>query len=165
MFRKKISKARSLLKEAHDKVRDLSHELIPPVLAKLGLYHAVQDMCEKNSNSMIQFSFTNKGLKMKRYQEDFELKVFFILTELVNNIVKHSQATNGEISIEEKNQTLHIKIIDNGKGFDTAKPLQNDGFGLTQIKARIKNLKGKILLQSATNEGTKISITLPIVER
>lgn len=160
-----ISKARSLLKEAHDKVRDLSHELIPPVLAKLGLYHAVQDMCEKNSNSMIQFSFTNKGLKMKRYQEDFELKVFFILTELVNNIVKHSQATNGEISIEEKNQTLHIKIIDNGKGFDTAKPLQNDGFGLTQIKARIKNLKGKFFLQSATNEGTKISITLPIVER
>lgn len=160
-----ISKARSLLKEAHDKVRDLSHELIPPVLAKLGLYHAVQDMCEKNSNSMIQFSFTNKGLKMKRYQEDFELKVFFILTELINNIVKHSQATHGEISIEEKNQTLHIKIIDNGKGFDTAKPLQNDGFGLTQIKARIKNLKGKILLQSATNEGTKISITLPIVER
>ncbi|MDP2161453.1 MAG: histidine kinase, partial [Flavobacterium sp.] len=48
-----IIKARSLLKDAHDRVRDLSHELVPPVLAKLGLVYALQDLCEKNSNSVI----------------------------------------------------------------------------------------------------------------
>lgn len=160
-----IIKARSLLKDAHDKVRDLSHELIPPVLAKLGLYLAIQDLCEKNTNSIIQFTLHHKGSNLKRYHEDFELKVFYIVTELFNNILKHSDATNGEIFVEEKNNQMLIKIMDNGKGFDTSKSFQNDGFGLTQIKARVKNLKGKIYIQSELNVGTTIKINLPIVNR
>jgi signal transduction histidine kinase len=160
-----IIKARSLLKDAHDKVRDLSHELIPPVLAKLGLYLAIQDLCEKNTNSIIQFTLHHNGSNLKRYHEDFELKVFYIVTELFNNILKHSDATNGEIFVEEKNNQMLIKIMDNGKGFDTSKSFQNDGFGLTQIKARVKNLKGKIYIQSELNVGTTIKINLPIVNR
>ncbi len=160
-----IIKARSLLKDAHDKVRDLSHELIPPVLAKLGLYLAIQDLCEKNTNSIIQFTLHHNGSNLKRYHEDFELKVFYIVTELFNNILKHSDATNGEIFVEEKNNQMMIKIMDNGKGFDTSKSFENDGFGLTQIKARVKNLKGKIYIQSELNVGTTIKINLPIVNR
>lgn len=157
-----IVKARSLLKEAHDQVRDLSHELVPPVLAKLGLYYAVQDLCEKNSNSIINFSFNHFGSNQKRYNEDFEIKVYFIITELINNIVKHSNASSGYITLEERNNQIIINIEDNGKGFDSTKTYSSDGFGLTQIKARVKNLKGKITINSKINAGTLVYIKLQI---
>lgn len=157
-----IVKARSLLKEAHDQVRDLSHELVPPVLAKLGLYYAVQDLCEKNSNSIINFTFNYFGSNQKRYNEEFEIKVYFIITELVNNIVKHSKATSGYITLEERNNQIIINVEDNGKGFDSTKTLSSDGFGLTQIKARVKNLKGKITINSKLNAGTLVYIKLHI---
>jgi signal transduction histidine kinase len=157
-----IVKARSLLKEAHDQVRDLSHELVPPVLAKLGLFYAVQDLCEKNSNSIIQFTFNFFDSNQKRYNEEFETKVYFIITELVNNIVKHSKATSGYITLEERNNQLIINVEDNGKGFDSTKAYSSDGFGLTQIKARVKNLKGKITINSKLNAGTLVYIKLQI---
>ena len=157
-----IVKARSLLKEAHDQVRDLSHELVPPVLAKLGLYYAVQDLCEKNSNSIINFTFNYFGSNQKRYNEEFEIKVYFIITELVNNILKHSKATSGYITLEEKNNQIIINVEDNGKGFDSSKTYSSDGFGLTQIKARVKNLKGKITINSKMNAGTLVYIKLHI---
>jgi signal transduction histidine kinase len=157
-----IVKARSLLKEAHDQVRDLSHELVPPVLAKLGLYYAIQDLCEKNSNSIIHFTFNFFGSNQKRYNEEFETKVYFIITELVNNIVKHSNATSGYITLEERNNQIIINVEDNGKGFDSTKTYSSDGFGLTQIKARVKNLKGKITINSKINAGTLVYIKLHI---
>lgn len=156
-----ILKARSLLKEAHDKVRDLSHELVPPVLAKLGLYHAIQDLCEKNSNSIIYFTFNYYGSNEKRYNEEFEIKVYFIITELINNILKHSKATIGNITLEERNNQLIINIEDNGNGFDSTKT-QADGFGLTQIKARVKSLKGRITISSKIDTGTLVYIKLQI---
>lgn len=157
-----IKKARSLMKEAHDKVRDLSHELIPPVLAKLGLVHALNDLIEKNSNSLINFNVITSISDRKRYSEDFEIKIYFIVTELINNIIKHSNASEGTISIEEENEELHIQIDDNGKGFDENKSQTNDGFGLTQIKARIKKLNGVIKIKSKKDKGSKIFFKVKI---
>jgi two-component system NarL family sensor kinase len=158
-----IIKARAILKEAHDKVRDLSHELIPPVLAKLGLYYAVQDLCEKNSTPIIQFSHTLKIDQNNRYDEDFEIKVYYILAELVNNIIKHSQASKAHIMLIESNGLLEINIQDNGKGFDDQKNYNSDGFGLTQIKARVKNLNGTITINSKFNIGSFIAIKVKVL--
>jgi len=157
-----ILKARTLLKEAHDQVRDLSHELVPPVLAKLGLFYAVQDLCEKNSNSVITITFNHYGSFQQRFNEEFEIKVYFIVTELINNILKHSNATSGIVTLEARSNHLIINIEDNGKGFDDSKSQHNDGFGLTQIKARVRSLKGKISIISKVNKGTLIYIKLHI---
>jgi signal transduction histidine kinase len=155
-----ILKARTLLKEAHDQVRDLSHELVPPLLAKLGLFYAVQDLCEKNSNSLITITFIHYGSFQQRFNEEFEIKVYFIVTELINNILKHSNATAGIITLEVRSNHLIINIEDNGKGFDDSKSQYSDGFGLTQIKARVRSLKGKISIISKVNKGTLIYIKL-----
>lgn len=155
-----IIKARGLLKEAHDIVRDLSHELIPPVLAKLGLYYAIQDLCEKNSNAILHFNYNLYIPERKRFNEDFEIKTYFIIAELFNNIIKHSEATEAHITIEEKNGFLAISIEDNGKGFEESKTQISDGFGLTQIRARVKNLQGKFFINSKINTGTFIFIKI-----
>jgi signal transduction histidine kinase len=61
--------------------------------------------------------------------------------ELINNILKHSGATQGCLTIQENNKILQITIEDNGKGFDTSTFYILEGFGINQIKARIKALK------------------------
>ena len=158
-----ITKTRAILKEAHDKVRDLSHELLPVLLAKFGLLYALQDLCEKNSNSLIQFEYSSDMSTFKRFHDEYEMKVYFIITELLNNILKHSEATEAELIINENNGFLDITVKDNGKGFKTTKG-SDDGFGLTQIRARILNMKGTFNVTSKPNQGATIYINIPIQE-
>lgn len=157
-----LIKSKSILRDAHDKVRDLSHELIPSLLIRFGLYYALQDLCEKNSNSSLHFDYMGDEETNIRYNEDFETKMYFIITELLNNIIKHSQASQAKLSILEKKGELIINIIDNGQGFDTKKFNITEGFGLNQIRARIKNMEGKFQIKSSLNSGTTVLIKTPI---
>lgn len=156
-----ISKTRAILKEAHDKVRDLSHELLPTLLAKFGLFYALRDLCEKNSNSLIEFQYDSNIPDKKRFSEEYEMKVYFIVAELMNNITKHSGASEAEISLIQTDHHLNIIVEDNGKGFDTRKSRKSEGFGLTQIRARIANMNGKFVIDSMPGQGTAISIDIP----
>lgn len=157
-----ITKTIALLGEAHDKVRDLSHELIPALLVRFGLIYTLEDLCEKNSNSTITFKFESSIDKQKRYQEDFEIKIYFIISELLNNTIKHSQATIGKVSLNESETTLKIQVFDNGKGFDTNQFQIIEGFGINQIRARINAMKGKLIIDSKLGMGTIITIQVPI---
>lgn len=157
-----IVKTKAILEEAHDQVRDLSHELMPSLLARFGLFDALEDLCEKNSNSILQFEYAGTLNRTTRYDEDFEMKIYFIIMELLNNIIKHSHAQQAKLSIQENNEFLNIDIMDNGKGFDSSKFHVLEGFGLNQIRARINNLKGTIEINSKLDAGTAIKIIVPI---
>jgi signal transduction histidine kinase len=157
-----IIKTKAILEEAHDQVRDLSHELMPTLLARFGLFYALEDLCEKNSNSVIQFNYAIVVPTKTRYNEDFEIKMYFIIMELLNNIIKHSKATQAKLTIQENNKSLQIEIEDNGKGFDTDQFYILEGFGINQIKARINNLKGTITINSKIDSGTTVAIEVPI---
>jgi signal transduction histidine kinase len=160
-----ILKTKAILEEAHDKVRDLSHELMPTLLARFGLFYALEDLCEKNSNSVIQFKYSSVVPTKTRYNEEFEMKIYFIISELLNNITKHSQASIAKVTIQENDKVLQIHVYDNGKGFDPAHFHILEGFGLNQIQARINNLKGVISIDSNQNSGTSIYIIVPITQK
>lgn len=141
-----LTKTIALLNEAHDKVRDLSHDLIPALLVRFGLFYAVEDVCEKNSNSKLQVDYESTVEKEKRYPDEFEIKIFFIISELINNIIKHSDASIAKVSIHENGNLLTLKAFDNGKGFDTNQFDALEGFGINQIKSRINAMKEKLQL-------------------
>ncbi|OMQ11717.1 sensor histidine kinase [[Flexibacter] sp. ATCC 35103] len=157
-----IQKAKAILQEAHDLLRDISHDLIPALLVRFGLIFALEDLCEKNSNSSINFEFSSKIPTDKRYTEKFEMKVYFIVSELFSNIIKHSCAKKASILLEEKENKFSIIINDDGKGFKTEKLNDSEGFGLNQIRARIKKYKGSLSIVSKANEGTLIKIKIPL---
>ena len=161
-----IIKTKKILNEAHDKVRDLSHQLLPSLLARFGLFYALNDLCEKNSNSSISFEYSSSMETSTRYHEDFEMKMYFIIMELLNNVMKHSKAKNAFLGIEEKNNSLFIHVRDNGIGFkNTGVYKSTDGFGLNQIKARVNNIEGEITIQSKMKLGTSIYIKVPITHK
>lgn len=157
-----IQKAKTILSEAHELLRDMSHELVPSLLVRFGLIYALEDLCEKHSNSAITFEFSSSISTNKRYIEKFEMKVYFIVSELFNNIIKHSDAQKAKLSIVEKNNQLILSINDDGIGFKTQKLRDVEGFGLNRIRARIKKYKGSLTIISKENEGTKVKIEIPL---
>lgn len=159
-----IQKAKAILAEAHDLLRDISHDLVPTLLVRFGLIYALEDLCERNSNSSIEFKFSSSVSTDTRYSEKFETKLYFIVSELLSNIIKHSEAQKAQISIHENHNQLIIIIHDNGKGFDAEKLNEIEGFGLNRIRVRIKKLKGTFSIISRANEntGTSVKIKVPI---
>ena len=160
-----ILKTKTILEEAHNQIRDLSHQLMPTLLIRFGLFFALDDLCEKNSNSMMQIQYQSTIPIKTRYNDEFEMKLYFIITELLNNIIKHSQASQAQVTLEKNNTNLLLKVSDNGKGFRTQKLEIAEGFGLNQIRARINNMKGTITVKSKKNFGTTIVIEVAVIEK
>jgi len=158
-----VEKSQNIIHEASHKIRNLSHTLVSSVLLKFGLAYAIKDMADKYSNSQLEFVFQTKNIQ--RYDQDFEIKLHNIIQELINNAIKHSEATIAEINLVEKDKKLLLSINDNGKGFDTLKMSHKDGLGINQIDARIHMMSGKFIIDSHKGEGTKISIELPVYKK
>jgi two-component system NarL family sensor kinase len=156
-----IDKTQKIIVEASQKIRDLSHNLVSSILLKFGLNFAVRDIAEKYSNSELHINTDIKNIK--RYHQSFEIKVYNIIQEFVNNILKHSKADNALIELKEKNKKLILVISDDGLGFDKTKINMKEGIGISQIEARIQMMKGKFEIESSLNNGTKICIELPVL--
>jgi two-component system NarL family sensor kinase len=157
-----IQKTKIILAEAHDLLRDMSHDLVPSLLVRFGLIYALEDLCERNSNSSIYFEFSSTIAVEQRYIEKFEMKIYFIVSELFNNIIKHSSAKKAKISIHENKDQFTISIHDDGIGFKTDKLKKAEGFGLNRIRARIKKFKGNFSIKSKPGKGTSIEIQIPL---
>ena len=86
--------------------------------------------------------------------------VFLIFKEAVNNLLKYANCSHVLIEISIKHFTFHLKITDNGIGFDVNEP--NNRNGIRNMKVRAEKLKGKLLIDSEKGKGTKIDLELPI---
>jgi signal transduction histidine kinase len=155
-----IEKSQKIISEASRTIRDLSHHLVSSILLKFGLRYAALDMAKKYSNSEINLKANVS--EINRFDQRFEIKIYNIIQELVNNILKHSKATKAEIKISEANNTLSISISDNGIGFSIKDVEEKDGLGINQIEARIQMMDGTFMVDSSPNKGTKIMIELPL---
>lgn len=155
-----IEKTQAIILEASKKVRDLSHNLVSAVLLKFGLEYALKDITKKYSNHQLRFDVSAQNID--RYQQDFEMKIYNIIQELINNILKHSEASYAQIIIKQHNDALSILVNDDGIGFSMVNSAINNGIGLKQISARIEMMKGTFTIKSDKNKGTKITIIVPV---
>jgi two-component system NarL family sensor kinase len=158
-----VEKSQNIIHEASHKIRNLSHTLVSSVLLKFGLAYAIKDMAEKYSNSQLDIEYETKNIK--RYDQDFEIKLHNIIQELVNNTIKHSEASIASIYLEDKDDKIKIYIKDNGKGFDKQLVKKKNGLGINQIDARVHMMKGEFNIDSENNFGTSITIEIPVFKR
>ena len=158
-----VDKSQNIIHEASQKIRDLSHTLVSSILLKFGLAYAIKDMAEKYSNSQLEILYETQNIQ--RYDQDFEIKLHNIIQELINNTLKHSEATTASILLVENDEKLLLSIKDNGKGFDKLQVPKKDGLGINQIDARIHMMKGKFDIKSENNKGTLVTIELPVFKK
>lgn len=148
---KGYKKALQLLNEATAEVRKTSHNLMPEVLLQHGLDKALRRYCSNISSESLQVHYYFLG-EEQRYIDSFELSVYRIVQELLNNIFKHSKATEASVQLSVQNTMLSISIEDNGVGF-SKQPAQAGGMGLDSLKHRIHALNGNIELNAETGGG------------
>lgn len=151
----------SIISEATESLRSLSHKLVSKVLVKFGLENAIADLCKKSSNDEIYIEAVSTNIS--RFNEDFEMKVFNMITEMVSNMLKHSEASKGLVKIEQIEGELRIHVSDNGKGFIFDRLDSKNGIGLSQVEARVNALGGIIKFNEGETKGSKIFINLPII--
>ena len=143
-------------------VREIAHNLRPYHLDEVGLTDAIAAMVERVSEaSGIRFIVGLDNLN-GLLSPNVEINLYRIVQECLNNIVKHAQATEAEVSIHHNAQSLNVVIKDNGQGFDLAwvSRRQDRGFGLAGLAERVRLLGGKEFIQSEPGKGTTIIITL-----
>ncbi|XRE42569.1 hypothetical protein ACIVBQ_000773 [Tenacibaculum discolor] len=158
-----IEKTQAIISEASQKVRDLSHNLVSSILLKFGLEYAIKDVVKKYSNSQLKLDVSAKNIN--RYNQEFEIKIFNVIQELINNILKHSKAKHAQIDLKEENNQLTVLVKDDGVGFSTSSSSFSDGIGLNQVEARIHMMDGKLTIKSEVNVGTSIHIKVPILRK
>ncbi len=156
-----VEKSAQLVHDAGIQLRNISHDLYPPVLLKLGIGPALADLCEKYSNQQLQFSI-NSAANQIRYKGEAASKVYYAVQELLNNVVKHSEATTCQLTISVDDQFLFLEIQDDGIGFTESQTASN-GLGLSTVKARIDSLQGHFEKSTAGQEGTCYMIRIPLV--
>ena len=96
--------------------------------------------------------------------KEMEINLFRVVQESVNNIVKHSDATEAAVLIRVELPIIHVSIYDNGKGFPEAADGSGAsvGMGLKGLRERVRILGGKCAIDSAPGNGTSISVTLRV---
>lgn len=146
-----------LLDQAIRETRELSYELTPSVLRDFGFASGVKEMAQRLSTPGFQIQTVFKEM-IYPLSEEVELYAFRMIQELINNCIKHANATEAKIIISSADENVYIVISDNGKGFDkSVKESITLGSGIRGIKNRIFLLNGKINLNT-DKTGTTISI-------
>ncbi len=136
-----------LLEQSIVELRTTSQNLQPSILKKAGLLPALNIYCQKISKvSRIGLDFQIIGI-LPPLHEDFQLHVYRIIQELINNIVKHAQATQAWVQFNIHGDQLHITVEDNGIGINPGRLYQQNGIGWQNLQNRLKLLNGIIEVQ------------------
>ncbi|MBA4850497.1 histidine kinase [Emticicia sp. BO119] len=150
---------KEMLEGAYNEVRLLSHNLLPEEFEKQGLQEALKGLVRKiNNNAKIRFSLDiYEGIGRLDKKTEFEL--YSICLELVNNILKHAQATEAAIIITKSPHLLTLQINDNGKvKFENT----HEGRGLKNVQTRVDVLNGKWEVKNSDGEGLSNMIVIPL---
>jgi len=155
----KIPAVEDLLLKASTESRRISHNLLPENLVKLGLDDALKDFIHGiNEGKIIEVEYHSIGLE-ERLPENVELSVYRIIQELINNIIKHSGATEALVQLHKNNGILAITVEDNGRGFGNP---SGKGIGLSNIESRLSLLEGKISIDTTEQKGTSVYIEITL---
>ncbi|MBC7509149.1 MAG: hypothetical protein H7320_10450, partial [Ferruginibacter sp.] len=148
----------SIGKKAVNDLRSISHNLLPKDFEQLGLFRVLQHRVEElNYITNVRFHLVTAG-EDKYISELFSITLYRIINELINNIIKHAQASTAQLQLVISTTDIMLMVEDDGTGLDTGKI--HHGIGLKNIYSRVEFLKGKITIDSNT-QGTSTIIDIP----
>lgn len=147
-----------LLRTTHEDTRRIAHNLSPLLLEKNGLFSSLQQFCRENTTDKTQVDFSGTGDE-KNSSKSIGLITYRVTQELVQNAIKHANASLITVNFFSSKEELQIIVEDNGIGFDTKQALH--GTGLMSCANRINSLNGTFEIDSTPGEGCVILINLP----
>ena len=155
-----INKTLLLVDESCKEVRQVSHNMMPNALLRKGLVNAVKEFIGQINTGKLSINLQMDELQ-KALPSHVETVLYRVIQESVNNVIKHAQASQLDISINQDEGGVDVMIEDNGKGFNAAITRETDGIGLQNIRSRILYLKGTVTWDSSADNGTLVAIHIP----
>lgn len=162
-----IYNAKQIIDDTIQLIRNISHSLMPPTLKNFGLESAVNDLFQKISGSGSMNASSRFHDYRERLQAENELIIFRVIQELVNNILKHSNASFIHLTQNTSGNKFFIRLHHDGRGIT-----QNDfnklnksnvGLGLKNIQSRLKVLHGKIFFEKDMSQ-TYYKVTIELIK-
>jgi len=154
-----FEKSLNMIDTAIKELRRVAQNMMPEALAKFGLEEALKDYCASSCTATSKVIFQSFGDNVQ-IDSAAEIIIYRIIQELVNNVLKHSAATQVMVQLVKGDGWITLSVEDNGKGFDVNDLKHSTGCGWSNIKSRVDYLNGNIDLKSQEGTGTSVNIEI-----
>lgn len=155
---------RENIRQSLQEVRRIIYDLRPMTLDDLGLFPTIR----KHISSVLKYNNIDIDLTLrgeeKRLPSQYEVALFRLIQESLQNAIKHSNASLIKVLLEVHKDRISLSIDDNGVGFEPEEGEKENSYGIIGMKERVELLEGEINIQSKINEGTTIEVTIPYKE-
>ncbi len=158
-----LKQTSAFILNAIEEIRKLSQNLVTPLIKHFGLGKAIEGLFD----DIIVVNSFQLELNADNFFEDdiryeFKLNIFRIVQEMLNNIIKHAKASEVKLELKRTNNSISLKITDNGIGFRVDQ--QRKGIGIYNIISRTELYNGEVDIASAPGKGCTIGISFPITD-
>lgn len=155
-------KSLEYLDQIHTGIQQISNALMPYDLEQFGLQIALENMIEAmQSGSGIEVKLY-VDINSTDFDKTFELNIYRLVQELLNNAVRHAEASEISVQVFTDDTRMVIMIEDDGKGLSSDNPLKSPGLGLKNTMSRVNAFDGNLIIDTDPQDGTTITIYLPI---
>ena len=159
---KPYNQSRDAILLATQEIRNLSHRLAPAFFDNTKLEEAIESLLntfniEDKYNIYLNFDKSSKNIQIDK---EIQLNLYRVLQEQLRNIIKHSNCSDIEVNVFVYNNLVHMRIADNGVGFELNNI--NKGIGLTNMKRRAELFSGKFYLNTSLGKGCEVLIIIPL---
>lgn len=150
--------AQQLLDKASEDLRTISHNLMPKQFERIGLASVLDESIRKMSkHSTVSFNYLIIGDEI-RLPRSLSIQIFRIAIELIDNVLRHANATDATIQLVYHGSYLNLVVEDNGKGFDSDD--EQNGLGLRNLRNRAAYIHADISMDSSES-GTTVILEVP----
>jgi len=163
--RDEAERATKIIGTCVKELRGIVTDLFPPALSELGLLGALQENVEyfrRETGVASRVLSTTLPQQLSPVQE---MVIYRVVQEALNNVRKHAQATDAEISLDANAGEITVQIRDNGKGFDATgmrgTRQQSGRVGLLTMRSRAQMLGGNLKIEARPGGGTTVTLTIP----
>jgi PAS domain S-box-containing protein len=158
-----LQKANEILDEAITSTRTIANNLTPRVIIDFGLVRALESFCKKLNLSQ-KINIIYEASIEERVDQTIELVLYRVVTELLNNSMKHANASKIEVYLEKFDNVLQLTYMDDGVGFELDKVLNQEstGMGLKNIISRLRSIGGTYRIHSKKAAGTLVVVEVKL---
>ena len=159
-----INSSNDLIDDAVNATRTISNNLMPRIIKTYGLIKAVEEFCNKiNKTNKLKIEFETENIP-DRLNPEVEIILFRVISELINNTIKHANANKILILLIKNDDKISLYFKDDGIGFDVDTIMNSDhiGMGLKNVISRVKSINGNYTFSSSPNNGFTIKIDINV---
>ena len=162
-FQEALEDARQRLQALNSDVRLMSHRLHPAILNELGLSAALKSMVKEFGEREGMLATYSTQVLPDHWPPEAASAIYRIAQEALRNVAKHAGKTHVKVTLSGHDDTLQLKIMDFGVGFDQEAERQpGQGLGMISMQERARLAGGAFSVQSALGQGTTVTVEVPL---